>query len=186
MLVAFATTAFAQTDETEIRQTFDDYFKISVAKDIDATLDYMYPRLYELYPRTAMKEALQEVYNDTDLTMNFANYKLISLSKTLKVGEGKYVLANYSFNLLMQHTDKSNVGQTVKNDLYMLSTLRNTYGEKNVMLDEANRLFTITVNSSMFAISEPGFTGWKLIENKKGMKNALEKLLPKEVVKKLL
>lgn len=187
LIAGISVTGFAQSaDEVAIRKTFDAYFKVLQTKDNDATLDYMYPKMFELVPRQSLVEMMDAMYADTTRVMGYASPKLYTVSEVLKEGSGKYALISYSFNLLMEIKPGEDTTGLAEQNARILGLLRGQYGEKRVALEESKNLFTITPLSTMFAISEPGFTGWKFMENKKGGEAFLEKLLPKKVIKKFM
>jgi hypothetical protein len=174
----------AQTnDEETLRKTFTDYFAVVEKKDNAATLNYMYPRVFELAPREMLQSAMDAMYADTTTLINFDNYKLLSLSEPVEKKGVKYVLGGYTFRLWMQ---MKNGEKEAASDYTVLESLKNAYGEDNVVYNEVNRTFRITCNNYMIAILDPQYSSWKFIERKSSLKALMEKILPKKVIKKFL
>lgn len=185
LLLGFVTAAaFAQNEEAEIRLAFTEYFKIVAAKNNDATLDYMYPKMFEIIPRDGMKTMMDEMYADTAMVINFADYKLHSVSPVVTDGAEKFALAKYSFNMLIK-INPAPGDEPVDPENY-LSTFEMAYGKGNASYNKSTQIYTVKAEREMFAISGPSYTGWKFIENKKAGKMLLEKLLPKKIIKKFL
>lgn len=174
---------FAQSDEETLRKAFTDYFAVVEKKDNSATLDYMYPRVFELVPRDILQKTMDALYADTTVALNFDNYKVLSLSEPVEEKGVKYVLGGYTFRLWMQ---MKNSEKEAANDYAVLENLKNTYGEDNVVYNEVNRTFRITCNNYMIAILDPEYNGWKFMERKASLKALMEKILPKKVIKKFL
>ncbi|CAA6800020.1 MAG: Unknown protein [uncultured Aureispira sp.] len=180
LLLFIQATSFAQTDVEAIRQTAEIYMEIVEQKKYQKTMDYLYPKLFDLVPRSLMEEALKAQEEQTDIELEIKDSKIEAVSKVLRVEAVKYALVNYSFLMIMTIPEEDKDGLEMMKGLFELN-----YGAKNVSLDVEKRAFSINVASAAYLINDPEYDGWKLLERKKELLPLLEKILPKKVLKKL-
>lgn len=180
LLLFIQTTGFSQTDVEAIRQTALTYMEIVEQKDYQKTMDYLYPKLFDLVPRSLMKEALKQQAEDTEMQLEVKNSKIESVSKVLRVEGVKYALVDYSFLMILIIPEEDKESLNMMKGLFELN-----YGAENVSLDVEKRAFNINVVSAAYVINDPEYDGWKLLERKKELLPLLEKMLPKKVLKKL-
>jgi len=182
-------TTFGQIDKDEMKKTFENYFQTVVQKDNEKTLDYMYPKLFEKYPKDKMLGAMDKMKEDTTTVITVDNANIISISETFELDGIKYALITYSFKMtmiIMATGDKSEstVGEDYNQADFTYEILKEKYGDKNVLYDQENSKLDINVTSEIYAIKKPTYKDWKFLEKKDSMKQLLEKLLPKKVLKK--
>lgn len=174
------TAVFAQSDAEEIKQTVVEYMAIVENKEYQKTMDYLYPKLFEIVPKSLMEETLKKQAEDTDLVIELQNSAIQKISKVLLVDGVKYALVDYTFLMTMIIPEEDKEGLETMKVLFEAH-----YGKKNVVLDTDKRAFDINVSSAAYLIRDPQYKGWKFLERKKEMLPLLEKMLPKKVLKKL-
>jgi hypothetical protein len=184
-----SSTAFGQTEKDEIRRTFETYFKAVQEKDNRTTLDYIYPKLFDMYPRERMLESMDRMKEDTTTIINFGRGSITSISDKLEVEGIHYALVKYAFRMTMVMNGSSDEAGTDGEDFNSAEAtyemLKETYGDKNVTFDPENRKLDIQVANEMYAIKDPAYKDWKFLEKKENMMPILQKLLPRDVLKKL-
>ncbi len=180
ILFLFNTTIGAQSDADSIRETIENYMAVAKAKDYVKTMDYLYPKLFDLVPRSVLEESLKNQAQDTTIQIEFENNTIEKISKVLLLKGIKYALVDYSFLMKMTIKGKDEEGLKMMQILF-----EGSYGKKNVSLDTENSTFSIQVNRATYLINNPEYEGWKLLERKEGLLSLLEKILPKKVLKKL-
>lgn len=171
--------ASAQTDNDAIKKTFEEYFKTIEQQNNAKTLDYIYPKLFEQFPKEFMLKAMNETTNDTTTHIVMSNSVIKNVSKTLTIENIQYALIKYSFTMTITETDKDDSIE------FMLKLFQGTYGKNNVLYDKSTKKIEVHIDNEAYAINHPEFQGWKFLEKKESMKPVLEKLLPKKVLKKL-
>lgn len=169
--------AFSQNDQTEIKKTMKAYFALLEKNDLKSSLDYLYPRFFEVVPKEKIIASMEASKNSE---INIRSPKLTKLSEIIKVNQAKYALASYAFKLVIKR-GKENAGKLEG----VASFFKGAYGDKNVTIDRANHQLIINAKGEMYMINDPAYKGWKVLEKKKNDRLILDKLLPKEVLKKL-
>jgi len=183
-------TSFGQTDKDEIKKTFEEYFKTVEQKDNAKTLDYIYPKLFDHFPKDRMFQAMDRMTADTTTIITMDNAIVISISENLEIDGIKYALIKYSFKMTMTIKETNDETETDGEDDFnptdfTYEMLKEKYRDKNVSYDRENNRLDINVSNELYAINDPTYKDWKFLEKKDRMKPMLEKLLPKKVLKKL-
>ncbi len=178
-----------QINNEEIKVTFENYFKTVEQKDNSQTLEYIYPKLFEIFPKVKMLEAMNEMKADTTTIITISNDSIINISETYELDGIKYALIKYSFKMTMKILESKNdseneIDEDINKAELTYDLLKAVYGEKNIIYDKENSTLFINTTNEMFAIKNPLYKEWKFLENKENMKPILEKLLPKKVLKK--
>lgn len=171
---------FAQSETEQIKQTVVEYMAIVENKDYQKTMDYLYPKLFEIVPKSIMKEALQKQAENTDVVIEIDNSTIQKVSKILLVNGVKYALVDYSFLMTMIISEKDKDGLETMKVLFEAK-----YGKEKVVLNREKRTLGINVSSAAYLIRDPQYDGWKFLERKEEMLPLLGKILPKKVLKKL-
>jgi hypothetical protein len=180
--------AFGQTDKDEIKRTFKEYFQTVAQKDNAKTLGYIYPTLFDLFPKDKMLQAMDRMKADTSTRITMEKDSVISISETLELDGIKYALLKYSFKMTMtilataDESDTEGEEDTNPSD-FTYEMLKEKYGEKNVIYDRVHNKLYVNASNEMYSIFNPTYKGWKFLEKKESMKPTLEKLLPKKVLK---
>ena len=189
MVTMLSVTAFGQIDKDEIKKSFDKYFQTVEQKDNAKTLDYIYPKLFENFPKDRMLEAMDRMKADTSIVITMDNASVKSISETLELDGIKYALIKYTFIMTMTFVttgdEAERTGEDVNSVDFTYEILKEKYGDKNVVYDRNNSKIHINVANEMYAINDSAYKDWKFLEKKDSMKLILEKLLPKKVLKKL-
>ena len=182
-------TGFGQMNKDEIKLTFEKYFESVEQKENEKTLEYIYPKLFEIYPKNKMLDAMNKKKADTTTDITISNDSIINISETFELEGIKYALIKYSFKMTMKFSETKNETESSENEDFnkaelSYELLKEVYGEKNTIYNKENSTIYINVSNEMFAIKNPSYNDWKFLENKENMKPILEKLLPKKILKK--
>jgi hypothetical protein len=139
-----------------------------------------------------MLQAMDKMKADTSTIVTMDNGSVTSISEAIDVGGVKYALVKYSFEMTMTFVASENESEDDEDDAndadageVAYEMLKEKYGEKNVTYDSENRKVEVNVTNELYAIHDPAYKDWKFLEKKENMKPLLEKLLPKQVLKKL-
>lgn len=180
LILFVQTTVFAQTDVAAIKQTVVDYMEIVENKNYLKTMDYLYPKLFDIVPRKEIEESLKTQLEETKIQVDIKNSEIGNVSKVLLVKGAKYALVDYSFLMIMIIPEEDKDGLED-----MLEIFKSNYGAGNVSLDVEKRAFNIQMLSAAYVINDPEYNGWKFLERKKELLPLLENMLPKKVLRKL-
>jgi len=167
--------------KAEIKTACEEYMKVVEAKDVEGTMDFMHPKMFEMVPRKALSQMMTESLNDEENPINFSDSKILGVSDVIEEEGLKYALADYSFVMQMPITEKD--FEDKEGLEFMMGMFESMYGEENIKLNEEIKAFEISVTNQMFVIE--GKEGWKFLENKESMAPVLEMIIPKKVMKKL-
>jgi hypothetical protein len=193
-------TETMSAEEKVIRQTFSTYFNTVEQGDYGTTLDYIYPRLYDLVPKEAMLTAMLQINADPSIQISMDSSTINKISNVITVGDSMYARVDYSFRMIMKLIpEETGLDEEAETDTtegeeeeeefnqfdFTANMLDGMYGEKNVRRDKENSILYIQIEASMFAIDDPKFKGWKFLEKKDQLKPVLEQLIPEEVLKEL-
>jgi len=174
--------AFGQTDSEEIKKSFARYFHTLEQKDNAKTLDYIYPKLFDHYPKDRILLAMDKMKADTTSSVTMENAAVTNVSETLQVDGIKYAVVNYTIKMTMTFIateDEANPADLT------YEMLKEEYGDQNIVYDRENSKIEVNVANEVYAINDPAYSGWKFLEKKENMKPVLEQLLPKKVMSKL-
>ena len=189
LISTLCTTTFGQTHIEEIKQSFTGYFNEIEQKNSKNVLEYIYPKVFDHFPKDRMLEAMSKK-SDTTTIVEIDSASIIKISNIFEMNSIKYALIKYCFRITMTFVeDKNQPGNHLKENHastnFRYEMFKKSYGRKNVKYDSVNNIFYIIVSKEMYAISDPAYVGWKFIEKTDNMQPLLEKILPKKVLKKL-
>lgn len=95
-------TGFAQAEKESVEKSFFDYFETVKNKDIDGTLDFMYPKIFEMAPRALLKSSMEGMYKDDSMGIEFLNNELKNISFIpYKKEDEQFARVAYSFDMKM-------------------------------------------------------------------------------------
>lgn len=183
LLILWSASVVGQNMDQEVRDTFSRYFKTIETKDNQQTLAFVYPKLFEIVPKNLMLEQMEKLSKDTVTEISMSKQSVSSVSDMLEIEGVKYALVSYSFIMHMK------MNGIVGEELTEISELTNEmlveqFGPDQVTYNKGTGSFDIVVATSMYAINDPAFPGWKFLEKKEGMDELLVKIIPKEVIDK--
>lgn len=170
-------TVVAQDNTQQIKKTLTTYFELLEKGKMKQSLDYLYPRFFEVVSRAQIEKTMD---NPRTRDIVIQSPQLLDLSDIITVNQSRYALAKYQFKLLIK---KAGANETTLENF--ASFFRQVYGNNKVSIDKASQQLIIQAKGEMFVINDPAYSGWKVLEKKKDNRMLLEKLLPKEVLKKL-
>lgn len=183
ILILFSPFVVAQeATKEDCKEALISYFNDIATKDVDLTLDHLYPPMFDLVPRETMHQAMSQFYADTSVTADFKDFIPGNVSELMVIEDVHYALIEYDYTLYMkfaQHQEEES------SSAMTLATFNQVYGEENVSFDEDDKSFLIKIHSQLYAILDPAYEKWTFLEKKDGMGPLLEQLLPKEVLDKL-
>lgn len=168
-------------DQDAIKAEANKYYDILKNMDLVKTLNMTYPRIFEIVPRDKMEESFAKIFDDSTIRMQFSNFSIGNISNSIQKDGIKYALVKYAYTLSLTFNEEMDKDF----EKPMLNTYKEMYGKKNVIYNRDTQTFVITVNTSMFAIKDPQFGGWKFLENKPTMITLLGKLIPEDVMQQL-
>lgn len=168
-------------DQEAIKQDATKYFLTLKTKDVKASVDYLYPKLFDIAPREKVEAALKETFNDPSIELGFTNMVISKISNTITHENSKYALISYSYLMLIKPLDAIDK----KTEKGLFKTYQDLFGKDNVVFDKDTKTYKISMVTGMYAIRSAEYNSWKFLENKIGMEAILLKLIPENVVEQL-
>jgi len=176
-----ATTTPQNTYEAEIREKLNLYNKKMAEGDYIASLDFVYPKLFEIIPKETMVGLFKQTFDSEDMKITISDSKILKVHDNYIEADNKlYTLVDYSFNMNMKLT-----GEMVDAAEFMIGTFEAEYGKENIIYNKEESTFEIKTLNQMITIKENG--EWYILENKKepAYQYILGRLVGEETLKKL-
>jgi len=167
--------------EAEIKKKLNLYFDKMVAGDFESSLDFIYPKLFDIVPKVTMVGMLKQTFEDEEMNMSFGDNKILKIHDNyVKVDAKIHTLVDYSFMMNMELK-----GEMIEVAEILTTSFEKLYGKENVIYNKEKNTFNINTQNQMVAIKENG--EWFFLENKNepAFKFILDKLLGAEVIEKL-
>ena len=185
---SFSLSIFAQSNKQEIEKTFLDYFQTIEHQDYAQSLNFIYPKLFEHFPKELMQQAMEKMSADSSLQITMTHAKIGNVSEVLETDGVQYALLPYEFRMTMTFLGENEIqeGEDSMDPVQMTyEILQTQYGEENVDYHPAQRQIVIRVDNELYAIKDPEIGNWKFLEKKTNMMSVLEQLIPKKVIDSL-
>lgn len=192
LLVVVSTFSLtAQSDKEAIKSALTSYITAVESKNYAQVVDGIYPDVFEFLPKEKMLAAFTRMDADTSVIINMKNSTIKNISEVVEFNQVRYALVDYSFTLFMtfreepEEIDIEEEGEVYSQADLSYEMFKERYGDKNVTLDSKSNTVTIHITNSLYAILNPKYEKWAFIENKENANEIIERIIPKQVVKKL-
>ncbi len=179
--VATATASPQVKYEAEIREKLNLYNQKMAEGDYIASLDFVYPKLFEIVPKETMVGLFKQTFDSEDMKITISDSKVLKVHDNyIEADNNIYTLVDYSFDMNMKLT-----GEMVDAGEFMIGLFETEYGKENVIYDKEKNTFNIKTENQMIVIKENG--EWYFLENKKepAYQYILERLVGEDILKKL-
>ncbi len=182
-LFVFINVSYAQDYKSEITKSQTEYLALLSNQEMEKAIEFIYPKLFEFFPKDFMLQVMEQQLADTTQTMTYSNNKIVKISKLIKYKNAEYAKVKYTFTLTMQqHNFEDEDGEL--SDL-MISMFEGMYGENNVKFDKETSTFIINSISNLYAVRDENFVDkWTFLEDNQKMQELLKELIPQKVMKK--
>jgi len=167
--------------ENQIRVKLDTYFVATDAKDWDAVLDMIYPKLFEFAPRESVKQQFTSLEGG-GMDFRFFDVVIGKMTDPVDFEKERFILLDYEHKMGITLIDTSMQAASST----MLSIFQGQYGVDNVSYDEANNTFTVKVVKKMLAVSPADTVDWRFVDYDPKDTMVITLLVPEEVRKKLV
>lgn len=169
----------------QIKQFFAIYFDESKHLNIDAILEKTHPSLFELFPKQAMKNELENSFNNPSFQIAFNAMSLNKIDKAFDFqGIDYYIVSYYSemkitFNKEIDQTD----GQFNDYMKRLLPIFQSQF--EGQIVEFVNNSFIVKGNKKIIVINDPLLLGFKMLELKPELKVFYTKMLPEAAVEEI-
>jgi hypothetical protein len=179
LAISLSINVFAQTDKKEITNTFNAYKTTLDNLQLEKSMDFIYPKLYEFIPKEQIIAAFKKTFSDTNLKIKFNNIKLKSISEIISFNKVKYALISYSYSMSFTFSEDYSIEE-------FYTIYQQKYGKNNVQKNDKTRTINIKMDKMFYAINDPKYGDfWRFLEKNESQMKLLEMLIPKEIIEKL-
>lgn len=179
--------SLGQSTNDEIRDTFEEYFQTMVDEDYGSTMEYIYPKLFEHFPKDQLQAVFEQMAADTSMRVGFEQPGIQRISDKMEMEGISYVMVNYSYKMSITFLDAEDdtEGEELNSEEITVNVFRQMYGEDSVSYNSEKHYVLIGVAKNLYAINNPDYKGWKFLEKAENMMPLLEQMIPAKVIKKL-
>ncbi|CAA6821541.1 MAG: Unknown protein [uncultured Sulfurovum sp.] len=184
-------------DLAGLEKTFKLYKQHNLEGNLEKTIDYLYPAIFELTPKKSLVESFKMIKEMGKMPkVNAINEKIRTPLKTYK--QGSYTVIAYTTDMTMnimppvkkENKEEYEKVQKMLNNpeelesykSFMIQMLKTQMGkDAEISTKKESMIIEISKASKIIAINE-NKSGWKFIEPEPLMLEHLKKLLPQEIV----
>lgn len=173
-------TLFAQTVNKSIERDFNAYSKLIVEKKIDKAMEYINPKLFDIFPRDEMAKLLGGLYNSPEIEFKISMPTIQSYGDMLTIDSINYVKIKAITPVEMKFNNSEFKDEMIP---FYLASFEEEFGKGNVVYDDKSKYFKISSSKYIIASSTDQNKNWKFItiDNEK-MNFLLENIIPKELL----
>lgn len=168
-------TAFSQQETDAITKVFSAYGEAFKKGNSLKMMDYIYPKVFEGTSKEDVAREVDAIFQDTEKAFTVNEMNIQNISAVVEKENIKYVRILYRLNYSMNLGENKDVA---KQTYEMMLSI---HGEDAVQYDTTSSLITISQNTRLFAIHNPEYGDWKLMEQPTDFN-----IIPEDVMNKIL
>lgn len=162
-----------------LSDSVDRYMNLLQGLKIEASLDFVYPRLFELFPRDRMLSIMRQMLAENEtMQMSIGDVQVKQIGEPRSFSGGSYAVVDYSQELLMKL--KGQAAENPEAIKQIRQMFESQYGADAVTFDDASKTFSIHSEKSFLAINDKISKGWKFISRDNDSPE-IQRILPPEV-----
>lgn len=171
--------AKANPDDAAIKKSMTGFVGGIKNKNIDQSVNCIYPKLFTVISKDQMTQILNMTYNNPFMKIDVQDLQFGNIEKPEQIGKEYFSIVNYSFRL------KCNVS-AMNDDMKkkINSAMVSKYGKNNVKYLANEGAYLVNANMKACAVSQDKKT-WKFVIVEKEYKPQLVKVLPKKILDKI-
>ena len=173
--------ASAQTEKQNVERDFIAYSKLIIDRKVDNALEYVNPKIFEVFPKEVMVSLMEAVHKMPNIEYKLSLPIIDSISDVKRIDNIDYVKIKTISPIEMKFTDMDLTDE--KKRVLLQDSFESKFGKGNVVYNKATGFFKINVNKEIVGSSTDNQVSWKFItvDNPK-MKGLLAKVLPSEIL----
>lgn len=173
--------AQAQSKDSALNRRIAEFMQVSKEKDFDKTMDYIYPRIFEIAPRKVMVEEMTKAFNSTEMTITMDNLKALKAEAITTAGATQFTRFQYDVSFSIRFNKKDSTEEDMAASY--LELLKAQFGKGNVTYSGETDIFQIRSIKYSLAIKDRYSKNiWTFVNQEQS--KMLRKLLPAALVKK--
>lgn len=177
-LMSFGQTN-ANPDDAAIKKSLTYFVNNIKTKQIDQSVNCIYPKFFTVVPKEQMTQILNMTYNNPFMKIEVSNLQFGNIEKPELINGEYFSIAQYYFTM---KCNMSSLNDDMKKQVNTM--LQKRYGKNNVKYVSKEGIYTINTNMKACAVSKDR-KNWKFVIVEKEYKPQLVKVLPKKVLDKI-
>lgn len=169
----------ASPDDAAIKKSLTYFVNTIKTKQIDQSVNCIYPKFFTVVPKEQMTQILNMTYNNPFMKIEVSNLKFGNIEKPELINGEYFSIAHYYFTM---KCNMSSLNDDMKKQVNTM--LEKRYGKNNVKYLSKEGIYTINTNMKACAVSKDR-KNWKFVILEKEYKPQLVKVLPKKVLDKI-
>lgn len=169
----------ASPDDAAIKKSLTYFVNTIKTKQIDQSVNCIYPKFFTVVPKEQMTQILNMTYNNPFMKIEVSNLKFGNIEKPELINGEYFSIAQYYFTM---KCNMSSLNDDMKKQVNNM--LEKRYGKNNVKYLSKEGIYTINTNMKACAVSKDR-KNWKFVIVEKEYKPQLAKVLPKKVLDKI-
>jgi hypothetical protein len=162
-----------------IKERFITMQQALLDKDFQKSLQFTAEELFEIVPKEQLVAFMEATFNNPKMQIDSELPKVLDISEVFQVKDKFYSILKITGNQKIRVLDDKL--------LYALKLkFDQQYGAENVKFNEQTKFFNVKVDQTIIAISYDGTTEWKYLAIDSLKLDIITKLLPQEVLNKVL
>ncbi|AUS05352.1 hypothetical protein [Pseudotamlana carrageenivorans] len=179
----------APQEYESIKKEFKKYTDHIAAKDFEASMEYLLPEFFDIFPRSHVVKIMEESFDAPEAEIDFKKFRILNIDEPRKVKGKYYASMRYMTVMTMKPTVVAEIEpgsdeMKLAENLITLA-LEKTFGSKNVKYIKKRGFYEIKSVTDAYAVSKKGKSDWKFLVLEREYKLVLEKLIPKEMFSKI-
>ena len=183
LLVAGVLISRSQTD-TSLSGRLKIVLRLTQSKDIEKVMDYTYPKLLTIVPRSQLIEAMKNVYETDEFSTELDSISILKIYPVFTTKDGSYAKIKHTMLMKMKYKEPIDTSDKELNEM-MLSAMEEGFGKGNVRFDFANNSLNVFMTPAIVAIKDQLSVNWTFVTLNEDSPELLNMLFSKEVIAKL-
>lgn len=194
--VEAASTAASQGDETaSLKTALDAYKKIQVSGDLEKSIDYIYPPIFDKIPKEAMLASFK-MAKESGMAPKASKLEQNPVFPVKKYAKGIYTTVPYTMATSMDMTppvsDKAKTAQLAemqknpeelaKFKAFMINMLKASMGNNADLKFQKDSMVVDIKNAGTYLAINEDNAGWKFIDMSPMLVGQIKEVLPKDIL----
>lgn len=184
----FLSIASINAQNKLIKERFIKMQQALLDKEFEKSLEFTAEELFEIVPKEQLLSVMEATFNNPKMQIDSDLPKVLDISDVFQVKNKFYAILKITGNQRIRVLGDDNKALGLDDRLlYALKlNFEQQYGSENVKFDDKTKFFNVIVNQTIVSISYDGETDWKYLAIDNLKLEIISKLLPQEVLNKVI
>jgi hypothetical protein len=173
--------AQAQSKDTALNRRITEFMQTSRDMDIDRSMDYIYPRIFEVAPRSLMVEEMKKAFTSEEMSITMDSVRAMKAEPITVAGTTQFTRFQYYVKFRIRFNKKDSTEEDMAASY--LELFKAQFGKQNVTYSGETDIFHIQAIKYSLAIKDRYSKNiWTFVNQEQS--KMLRKLMPAALVKK--